>query len=617
MTIDPRILKSRTAAAAMLFLASLALPATAAGDWWDKAWTARKKVKIDTTAEGVALDAPTGATPVLFRLFEGNFGFLEAKEDGSDIRFVAADGATVLPHSIERFDSLMSEAFVWVKLPDVKPGEAAEVWVYYGNPAAERADDPKGVFDAETVVAYHFGEKGTPPADASPAGNTALTAGVASDGSMIAGGLRLDGTSEVKIPASPTLAMAAGAPMTWSAWVKASSLKAAAPIFSRKEGTDGVVVGMDNGVPYLEITSGGAAQRTPAGAPVAANAWVHLAFVAEPAKTTLYLNGAAYGVVTAGLPALNSPAVIGGADAAGAPGFVGELDELLVSKVARPASYLKLAAVGQSGEGGAKLLVFDAAEAGGKKGGDSHSGYFEIILSSLTFDGWVVIVICAIMAVISWVVMIAKVGYLNRTTAGNAAFMRQWRELAGNLTALDEGDPDAVKSMGGAAQGKHLRELQRSTIYHIYHQGVEEIRKRISLISPDAGSRKLSARTLAAIRSTLDTELVQEQQKLNKMMVLLTIAISGGPFLGLLGTVVGVMITFAAVAAAGDVNVNAIAPGIAAALLATVAGLAVAIPALFGYNYLVTRIKDAVTDMHVFNDEFISKMAEFYGGAND
>jgi biopolymer transport protein ExbB len=95
-------------------------------------------------------------------------------------------------------------------------------------------------------------------------------------------------------------------------------------------------------------------------------------------------------------------------------------------------------------------------------------------------------------------------------------------------------------------------------------------------------------------------------------MVLLTIAISGGPFLGLLGTVVGVMITFAAVAQAGDVNVNAIAPGIAAALAATVAGLAVAIPALFGYNYLLTRIKSASNDMHVFIDEFVTKLAEFY-----
>jgi len=72
------------------------------------------------------------------------------------------------------------------------------------------------------------------------------------------------------------------------------------------------------------------------------------------------------------------------------------------------------------------------------------------------------------------------------------------------------------------------------------------------------------------------------------------------------------MITFAAVAQAGDVNVNAIAPGIAAALLATVAGLAVAIPALFGYNYLLTRIKNATSDMHIFIDEFVTKLAEFY-----
>ena len=93
-------------------------------------------------------------------------------------------------------------------------------------------------------------------------------------------------------------------------------------------------------------------------------------------------------------------------------------------------------------------------------------------------------------------------------------------------------------------------------------------------------------------------------------MVLLTIAISGGPFLGLLGTVVGVMITFAAIAASGEVNVNSIAPGIAAALVATVAGLVVAIPALFGYNYLGTLIRDTTTDLRVFVDELLADIAE-------
>jgi biopolymer transport protein ExbB len=72
------------------------------------------------------------------------------------------------------------------------------------------------------------------------------------------------------------------------------------------------------------------------------------------------------------------------------------------------------------------------------------------------------------------------------------------------------------------------------------------------------------------------------------------------------------MITFAAIAAVGDVNVNSIAPGIAAALVATVAGLGVAIPALFGYNYLASRVKNISADQQVFADELIAKIAESY-----
>ncbi|MNT21949.1 Biopolymer transport protein ExbB [compost metagenome] len=108
---------------------------------------------------------------------------------------------------------------------------------------------------------------------------------------------------------------------------------------------------------------------------------------------------------------------------------------------------------------------------------------------------------------------------------------------------------------------------------------------------------------------------MRESQKLNKWMVLLTIAISGGPFIGLLGTVLGVMITFASVAAAGEVNINAIAPGIAAALLATVAGLAVAIPALFGYNYLLSRVEDVTADNQIFVDELEKRIAETWQDA--
>ena len=111
--------------------------------------------------------------------------------------------------------------------------------------------------------------------------------------------------------------------------------------------------------------------------------------------------------------------------------------------------------------------------------------------------------------------------------------------------------------------------------------------------------------------------LVDEEEKLNDKLVFLTLGIAGGPYLGLLGTVIGVMITFAVIAKSGEVEVNSIAPGIAGALLATVAGLAVAIPALFGYSYLSSKIKDAITDMEVFIDEFIARIAEAYPFAGE
>ncbi|WP_205579534.1 MotA/TolQ/ExbB proton channel family protein, partial [Pseudomonas aeruginosa] len=72
-------------------------------------------------------------------------------------------------------------------------------------------------------------------------------------------------------------------------------------------------------------------------------------------------------------------------------------------------------------------------------------------------------------------------------------------------------------------------------------------------------------------------------------------------------------VVFLGTAMAGDVNINAIAPGMAAALLATAMGLFVAIPALFGYNRLVTRNKEVSADMRVFVDEFVTRLAEVHG----
>lgn len=583
--------------AAALFLGCSA----SASAWWNKDWTIRKKITVDTTAKGGDITGPIGSAVVLIRLPDGAFQFGAAKEDGSDIRFVAEDDKTLLSFHLERYDALMGEAFAWVKLPDVKPAAQTSFWMYYGNAKAEATGDPKATYDADTVLVYHFAERGAPANDSSRNGNNATNAGTPVDGSMVGGGVRLGG-APVSIPPSPTLQWNEGAAVTISAWVKPITLSPGARLVSRLEGNSGFALGLDNGVPFVEVNG----QRSASGPAVAINTWHHLTAVAAGGKITLFLDGVEYGALAAGLPALNSPILLGGENESA---FTGEMDELEISRVARPAGFVKFGADSEGGEKAAKLLSLgqDEQRHGWFSGG---GGTLAVLFGSLTVDGWLVIGILAIMLLVSWGVMVSKTRYLNAVSKGNEEFLRQWRQVAQDLTVLDQADTEGAKSLGGRVDGTR-RVIRQGSVYRIYHIGVEEIRHRFDS-NPKNSVKVLSAQAIEAIRASLDGGLVREQQRLNDKMVLLTIAISGGPFLGLLGTVIGVMITFAAIAAAGDVNVNAIAPGIAAALLATVAGLAVAIPSLFGYNYLITRIKNATSDMHVFIDEFVAKIAEFY-----
>lgn len=578
--------------------------------WWDMEWPYRKKITVDTTSTGIAIGEPIGAATVLIRLHDGNFQFLGTKEDASDLRFVANDGKTPLAFHVEKWDTLLNEGFIWVKVPDVKPGALTSFWLYYGShsPKATKIDDLKGSWDPDTLAVYHFAEKGSPAADSTGAGNNAETAGAAAEGAMIGTGLRLDGKTTVSIPTSPTMNWAPNSVLTWSAWFKPAVLETNSVIYSRKQDKNIFVVGLDNGVPFAEVNGA----RSQSGAPVTVNTWHHLAITAEGQRITVYLDGAIYGSLNAGLPAVDGVAFVGGDTAGGQIGFKGEIDELQISKISRPLGHIKLAALGQGGEKASNLVSLGGEEQPSGWLSWLEGGHFGIIIKNMTLDGWIVIVILVIMMFISFGIMIAKAGYLNKVTKANDRFLKAWGHISSDLTALDHGDADHARTLGGVMDRKTLRVVKKSSVYRIYHVGVEEIRHRLD--GRGAASRKLSLHSIPAIRSALDGCLVRETQKLNSLMVLLTIAISGGPFLGLLGTVIGVMITFAAIAAAGDVNVNSIAPGIAAALLATVAGLGVAIPSLFGYNYLLARVKNATSDMHVFIDEFITKMAEFYCG---
>lgn len=580
--------------------------------WWDKEWTGRKEFTIDTTKEGGDIAGPVGGSVVLLRLHQGNFPFAMAGANGEDLRFVDGNDKTLLPFQIEKYDSLLNEAFVWVQVPDIKENGQTKFRVYFGNASGKgaAAPDAKTTYDADTALVYHFGEKGAPAVDSSTQGNTAEAAGTPSDGSMIGLGVRFLGSNPITVPASESLKWGRDDALTWSAWLKPASVDSDVVVFSRAEGDGSFVIGLSKGAPFVEVKDATGTTRSELGEAIPAGVWKHLSLIAGIGKITLYLDGQEYASIGAALPALNSPLLIGG-DGSG-NGFLGEMDELEISRIARLPGFLQLAAVSQSGSEKANKLLAPGADEGGRHESPilEHLSLFGEISKSLTFDGWAVIALCSIMAGIGWFVAIRKFLYLNKIKKGADAFLEQWEHVSSDLTQLDHTDEDNIKSLGGKASARAQKLMLQSPLFHIYHIGSNEIRHRLQ--NTKDGFKGLSARSIQAIRASLDAGLAREVQGLNGDLVFLTISIAGGPYLGLLGTVIGVMITFAVIAKTGEVEVNSIAPGIAGALLATVAGLLVAIPALFIYSYLAARIKACVGTMQTFIDEFISKIAEFY-----
>lgn len=622
---------------ALAVLALVSLGPHAAHAWWNTDWPYRMKITADAGPKGANITQPIGRTQVLIRLFSGNFNFDSADEKGADLRVVAGDDRTPLHFHIERFDGLIDQVgLIWVDVPDLAPGASTTLYLYWGKKDPTPGGDAKASYDPDQLLVYHFADENGVPHDSTGYGNNALTPGKRDDGGMIGYGLRLDGKAPVQIPASPSLAIAAGAPMTWSLWVRPDDGVKSGVLYSLQDGANGFSFGIDQGVAYAQVTTAAGVTRTSAGAPIGPG-WHHIAVTASD-HLRIYVDGQLSGEVAATTPALNAQALLGGAPApaapapaapsapaapdaaapppsaatpqtaapapaaavpaptpAATPNFVGVIDEFQISKVVRPTGAFQVAVHDEGPK--PDLLSFGPPEQGSLFG----NSYLGIIVRAVTPDAWVVIGILGMISALSWLVMISKALYLSRVTRANYRFRTEFRTAMAR--AAESGDAF------GRFEIARPRRVRASPLMHLYRVAAREVNERITQGRLDAEGR-LRMQSLAAIRAALDAGLAHENQRLNRAMVLLTIAISGGPFLGLLGTVIGVMITFAAVAAAGDVNINAIAPGISAALLATVAGLAVAIPALFGYNYFVTRIRESTVDMQVFVDELVTRIGE-------
>ena len=157
------------------------------------------------------------------------------------------------------------------------------------------------------------------------------------------------------------------------------------------------------------------------------------------------------------------------------------------------------------------------------------------------------------------------------------------------------------------------QEFSGSPAYDLYDVGAEELTHHLQHNPVTVnGKTRVSMASFDSVRVALERTASAQALSLEKGMIILSTAVAGGPFIGLLGTVWGVMETFSGIAKVQAASLTAMAPGVAGALIATVVGLFVAIPAMFAYNYMVTTIRGITQELDNFTSEYATAIEHAY-----
>jgi biopolymer transport protein ExbB/TolQ len=227
-------------------------------------------------------------------------------------------------------------------------------------------------------------------------------------------------------------------------------------------------------------------------------------------------------------------------------------------------------------------------------GGTSGVAY---ALKHSTLEGRITMGALVVFSLISWTVILNKFRQIRKARKKTEEF----------LTAYSEGDSPLDVITKGAVEDDPLL-FDGSPLFDVYIAACNEIKKQVA-----KHGKRISSHGMNAVRVSLERGMGEANVTLESGMIILATAISGGPFVGLLGTVWGVMDTFASIAQMQQASLTAMAPGVAAALINTVIGLLVAIPSLFCYNYLVTKIREMSIEIdnfaahldNVFSSEYL------------
>jgi biopolymer transport protein TolQ len=208
-----------------------------------------------------------------------------------------------------------------------------------------------------------------------------------------------------------------------------------------------------------------------------------------------------------------------------------------------------------------------------------------------------VLFVLGLISIVSWGIILYKLWVFGRSRRQSAQFLDVFRR------SNKFSEVQAV-----------CRSLNDSPLVGLFQSGYAELTAQLRQNAPDLsngpspkpGATRPTLKSLPAVDRALLRASVVEINKLEKHISFLATAASVAPFIGLFGTVWGIMTSFEGIGQTGSTNLGVVAPGIAEALVATAAGLAAAIPAVWFYNLLTQRVKLFASDMDDFSMEFLN-----------
>ncbi|MGO8698376.1 MAG: MotA/TolQ/ExbB proton channel family protein [Limisphaerales bacterium] len=219
----------------------------------------------------------------------------------------------------------------------------------------------------------------------------------------------------------------------------------------------------------------------------------------------------------------------------------------------------------------------------------------QFVWGRATIEARFIIGFLAVFSVAAWYMMLSKGLQMSRAKKLDLQFESEFRSQKDVLAIYDR-----------------RLVVTGCPTFAVYQEGCTELDARLRQANGEARRAFVSLKSMEHIKRTLESAVARESLKLESGLILLAIAVSGSPFLGLLGTVWGVMDTFAQVGQMGRADLPTMAPGVSAALITTVAGLLVAIPSMFAYNWLVHTLRVRTVELDNFAQDLVSKMETEY-----